>query len=82
VDYPKIFSTAAGLISNIDDMLKYATAYDGNLLLTDDLKAKVFSPMISTTNGKTFPYGLGWFIQEKEGIKINWHYGYWVACRQ
>jgi CubicO group peptidase (beta-lactamase class C family) len=78
VDYPKNFSTAAGLISNIDDMLKYAAAYDGNILLTDDLKAKVFSPMISN-EGKTLPYGLGWFIQEKEGIKLTWHYGYWVG---
>ena len=78
VDYPKNFSTAAGLISNIDDMLKYASAFDGNLLLTDDLKAKVFSPMISN-GGKTLPYGLGWFIQEKEGIKLTWHYGYWVG---
>jgi CubicO group peptidase (beta-lactamase class C family) len=78
VDYPKGFSTAAGLISNIDDMLKYAAAFDGNLLLTDDLKAKVFSPMISN-DGKTLPYGLGWFIQQMEGIKITWHYGYWVG---
>ena len=29
--------------------------------------------------GKPFPYGLGWFIQEKEGIKFAWHYGYWVG---
>jgi CubicO group peptidase (beta-lactamase class C family) len=78
VDYPKGFSTAAGLISNINDMLKYASAFDGNILLTDDLKAKVFSPMISN-DGKTLPYGLGWFIQEMEGIKITWHYGYWVG---
>lgn len=78
VEYPRNFSTAAGLTSNIDDMLKYAAAFDGNLLLTDDLKAKVFSPMISN-DGKTLPYGLGWFIQEKEGIKITWHYGYWTG---
>src|ERR1043166_6632523 len=78
VDYPKNFSTAAGLTSNIVDMLKYAAAFDGNLLLTDDLKEKVFSPMISN-NGKILPYGLGWFIQEKEGIKLTWHYGYWVG---
>src|SRR5215211_7392991 len=61
VDYPKNFSTAAGLISNIDDMLKYAAAFDGNLLLSDDLKAKVFSSMTSINGGKTLPYGLGWF---------------------
>ena len=78
VDYPKGYSTAAGMISNIDDMLKYAAAFDGNQLLTDDLKLKVFSPMISN-DGKTLPYGLGWFIQQKEGIEFNWHYGYWVG---
>jgi len=78
VAYPQGFSTAAGLISNINDMLHYAAAYDGNALLTEDLKAKVFSPMISNS-GKTLPYGLGWFIQQKEGIKITWHYGYWVG---
>ena len=78
VDYPKLFSTAAGLVSNIDDMLKYAASFDGNLLLTDDLKAKLFSPMISNS-GKALPYGLGWFMQEKEGIKLAWHYGYWTG---
>jgi len=78
VSYPKNFSTAAGLTSDIDDMLKYAASYDGNTLLNDDLKAKVFSPMISNS-GKTLPYGLGWFIQQKEGIKFDWHYGYWTG---
>lgn len=78
VAYPSNFSTAAGLTSSINDMLKYAVAYEGTALLTDDLKTKVFSPMISKS-GKTLPYGLGWFIQEKEGIKLTWHYGYWVG---
>ena len=78
VNYPKNFSTAAGLISNIDDMLKYAAAFDKNMLLTDDQKTKVFSPMISN-DGKTLPYGLGWFIQQKEGIKLTWHYGFWTG---
>lgn len=78
VDYPKGFSTAAGMISNIDDMLKYAAAFDGNQLLTDDLKLKVFSAMISN-DGKTLPYGLGWFVQQREGVEFNWHYGYWVG---
>ncbi len=78
VEYPKNFSTAAGLISNLDDMLKYAAAFDGNLLLTDDQKAIVFAPMISNA-GKTLPYGLGWFIQPREGVTLNWHYGYWIG---
>jgi CubicO group peptidase (beta-lactamase class C family) len=78
VDYPKNFSTAAGLISNLEDMLIYVAAYDGEVLMTDSLKEKVFSPMISN-DGKTLPYGLGWFIQQREGIKITWHYGYWTG---
>ncbi len=78
VNYPPGVSTAAGFISNILDMLNYARAYDESLLLTDDLKAKVFSPMISNS-GKTLPYGLGWFVQEIEGVKVTWHYGYWVG---
>jgi CubicO group peptidase (beta-lactamase class C family) len=78
VNYPRNFSTAAGLTANMNDMLKYASAYEGNLLLTDDLKAKVFSNMISNS-GKPLPYGLGWFIQEKEGVKLTWHYGYWIG---
>jgi CubicO group peptidase (beta-lactamase class C family) len=78
VAYPQGFSTAAGLISTIDDMLNYAAAFDENQLLTDDLKAKVFSPVISN-DGKTLPYGLGWFIQQREGIEFSWHYGYWVG---
>src|SRR5687767_4605426 len=45
VAYPQGFSTAAGLISTIDDMLKYAAAFDESQVLTDDLKLKVFSPM-------------------------------------
>jgi len=78
VDYPNIFSAAAGLTSDIQDMLKYASSFDGNLLLTEDQKAQVFSPMVAN-DGKALPYGLGWFIQQKENIKLTWHYGYWIG---
>src|SRR4030095_362302 len=63
---------------DLQDMLKYAYSFDGNLLLTDDQKEQVFSPMIAN-DGKTLPYGLGWFIQTRENIKITWHYGYWIG---
>ena len=78
VNYPTPVSAAAGFISNINDMLKYSIAYNTDLLLTNDLKAKVFSPTLSTT-GKQLPYGLGWFVQEIEGVKVAWHYGYWIG---
>ncbi len=34
--------------------------------------------MISNS-GKVLPYGLGWFVQNIEGVKLIWHYGYWVG---
>lgn len=40
VSYPANFSAAAGLISNVNDMLKYAIAYDETLLLDEGLKQK------------------------------------------
>ena len=36
------------------------------------------APAISTS-GATLPYGLGWFIQEYEGVSLQWHYGYWTT---
>lgn len=27
--------------------------------------------------GRNLPYGLGWFIQAHEGVRLVWHYGYW-----
>jgi hypothetical protein len=35
----------------------------------------MFSETISNT-GKPLPYGLGWFVQEHEGVKLVWHYGW------
>lgn len=46
-------------------MIVLCCSIDGNQLLTDDLKLKVFSPMISN-DGKTLPYGLGWFISKRK----------------
>ena len=30
-----------------------------------------------STNGRTLPYGLGWFIQRERGVRLIWHYGQW-----
>ena len=32
-------------------------------------------PAVST-DGQTLPYGVGWFIQEWNGEKLVWHYGF------
>jgi CubicO group peptidase (beta-lactamase class C family) len=76
--YPSFFGTAAGLISSAIDVATYSIAMDNNMFLTEETKAQVFSPAIST-NGATLPYGLGWFVQNYRGEKLAWHYGWWTA---
>ena len=58
--------TAQGYSSNGTQMVDYPTNFS------------TAAGLISNA-GKTLPYGLGWFIQEKEGIKFSWHYGYWTG---
>lgn len=30
-------------------------------------------------DGRNFPYGLGWFVQDRNGVCMLWHYGWWVG---
>ena len=76
--YPQHFSSAAGLISSITDMMTYAAVLDDTILLKNNLKEQLFTPAMSLS-GETFPYGLGWFVQYIEGKKIVWHYGLWTG---
>ncbi len=73
IDLSRI-STATGVISDIGDLAKYATALD-----TDKLVPRATMELISTpqrsTRGGTLPYGLGWFAEEYLGEQIVWHYG-------
>lgn len=76
--YPGHFSAAAGMLSNVIDMSKFSIALDNNLLLSPDSKDLMFTPTISNS-GSELAYGLGWFVDNNEGVKIIWHYGYWDA---
>ena len=76
--YPSYFGTAAGLISSVVDMATYSIAIDQGMFLTEESWEQVFSPAIST-NGDTLAYGLGWFVDQQQGVKILWHYGWWDA---
>ncbi len=76
--YPTYFGTAAGLVSNVIDMAEYSIALDDDVLLLPQSKELMFTPTISNS-GKELPYGLGWFIDNNEQVKIIWHYGYWNA---
>lgn len=76
--YPSYFGTAAGLISAAVDVARYSIAIDRNQFLSAETQARVFTPAVST-RGNALPHGLGWFVQEIKGVRIQWHYGYWTG---
>ena len=74
--YMFYFGTAAGLISSVIDVAKYSIAVDRFTLVSEETQALIFSPRITIIDHTT-AYGLGWFIQQYEGIEIIWHGGCW-----
>jgi CubicO group peptidase (beta-lactamase class C family) len=75
VECPRHFVTAAGLVSTVGDVLRFSLALDGDRLLQPGTKQLAFTPARSSS-GKVLPYALGWFVQERQGVKILWHYGW------
>lgn len=73
--YPVTLSSSAGMVTTVLDMAKFDVAMDRNLIVSANSKAVMFSETISNS-GKPLPYGLGWFVQEHEGVKLVWHYGW------
>lgn len=78
INYPRHFSTSAGLISSVLDMARYDIAIDQNRFLKKETQHLAFTPTVST-KGEQLPYGLGWFTQVYKGTRLIWHYGYWTA---
>ncbi len=75
VEYAKHIVTASGLVSTVGDVLRFSMALDGDKLLRPETRALAFTPA-RTSAGKSLPYGLGWFSQQRGKTKIVWHYGW------
>jgi CubicO group peptidase (beta-lactamase class C family) len=68
------FSPAAGLVTSVRDLASISLALDADELLDPATKEAMLSPTIEIA-GPSRTYGLGWFVQTYEGIKLEWHYG-------
>ena len=79
--YPRPFSLGAssGLISTALDLAKYSLALDQNLMISEESKETLFRPTLSNS-GQPVPYGLGWHIQDYEGMKLLFHPGVWPGA--
>ena len=72
---PSYANAAAGLISSVVDLAKFAAAIDRDELISAKTKAQMFSPT-GLNSGVAGPYGLGWFTESYGETELVWHYGY------
>ena len=76
--YPGTYSPAAGLIASVSDVARFDIALDAGALLGDEAIAAMWQPLVATVPGsETMAYGLGWYVQDHEGLRILWHAGRW-----
>jgi CubicO group peptidase (beta-lactamase class C family) len=64
-----------GIISTVLDLAKFDSAYDSDELISQNSKEYAFTPAKSN-DGKTLPYGIGWFIGNYRGHKVVYHTGW------
>ncbi|MFN2130885.1 MAG: serine hydrolase domain-containing protein [Anaerolineae bacterium] len=76
--YHLVHSPAAGLISSVADLARFDMALDQGLLLKSATMAEMWKPAVSTYNGRQdLMYGLGWYVQDFDGLQLRWHTGRW-----
>jgi len=74
--YPeKNVNAGAGIISSVEDLAKFDIAMNTDKLVKKNTKELIWQNQV-TNNGDTIPYGLGWFVQEINGAKVVFHYGW------
>jgi CubicO group peptidase (beta-lactamase class C family) len=66
--------SGGGLMSTVDDMLKWQQAINGNKLLKQSTINKAFTHH-ALNNGEQFTYGYGWHLKDLSGIAIREHGG-------
>ncbi|HXD77453.1 MAG TPA: serine hydrolase domain-containing protein [Puia sp.] len=72
--YPDEFGAFGGLATSAGDLLKYSAAIDHNRFVSAATQREIFTPN-RTADGKATPYGLGWLVENYQGIDYYWHYG-------
>lgn len=74
--YHLTHSPAAGGLSSVADLAKFDIALEGGLILRD--VDEMLTPAVQTLPGRyDLGYGLGWYIQDFEGMRLAWHTGRW-----
>ena len=76
--YHLVHGPAAGLSSSVTDLATFDIALDAGNLLSSAARAAMFTAAVPTVPGRSdLGYGLGWYVQDFEGIRLLWHTGRW-----
>ena len=63
-----------GVIASARDLAKFDRENDARRFLRDETLTAAWTN--ATHNGAVTPAGLGWFVQNYQGDKLVWHFGY------
>lgn len=78
---PQLNTTADGsLYFSIRDLVAWDGAVRRRALLKPESWAQILSP-VRLNSGKSYPYGFGWFIDERGGQPLHSHGGAWQGFK-
>ena len=73
---PQGDGAAGGVIASVRDLVAFDIALSNDRLLDQSHRAQLFAGA-RTSDGRTLPYGLGWFLGALNGRRVAWHTGLW-----
>jgi CubicO group peptidase (beta-lactamase class C family) len=73
---PQGDGAAGGVSASALDLASFDVALADGRLLPPEWRARLWMPT-RTPAGALLPYGLGWFLGEREGRRLAWHTGLW-----
>ena len=78
---PKLNTTADGsLYWSVRDLVAWDTAVMRRKVLKPESWAQILTP-VRLTSGKTYPYGMGWALDDRNGKPLQQHGGSWQGFR-
>ena len=78
---PRLNTTADGsLYWSVRDLLAWNAAVERRAILKPDSWQQILSP-VRLNSGRTYPYGMGWFLDERGGKPLQQHGGSWQGFR-
>ncbi len=67
---------AGGVVSTVLDLARFDIALDEGQLISPETAASMMQPT-KTPDGSSFPYSIGFYVQDHDGQKLVWHSGWW-----